>query len=104
MRFLLPARVGTQYFGFGKEQSWQYTVTLASIHLAMIRYLLFYYVSLVNATCNFAQLRNRIGLNLKIFSYGLIAWKTISTLVSDVLDKYASHTGEIEVAARTQDA
>ena len=84
-----------QYFGFGKEQSWQYAVTLASIHLAMTRYMLFYYVNLVHATCSFAELRNQIGLNLKIFSYGFIAWQSISTIISDVLDEYATHAGTI---------
>ena len=81
-----------QYFGFGKEQSWQYTVTIASIHLAMLRYLLFYYVSLVHGTCRFTELRNQISLNLKLFSYGMIVWCSISPIIADVLEKYTSYS------------
>jgi len=84
-----------QYFGFGKEQSWQYAVCLASIHLAMIRYILFYYLSLVHSSCGFTELRNQISFNLKIFSYGFIAWQTISQIVSGILDNYAVLAGEI---------
>jgi len=81
-----------QYFGFGKEQSWQYTVIWASIHLAMLRYILFYYLSLVHATCRFSELRNQISLNLKIFSYGMIVWHSISHIIADVLEKYTSYS------------
>ncbi len=84
-----------QYFGFGKEQSWQYTVCLASIHLAMIRYILFYYLSLVHSSCGFTDLRNQISFNLKIFSYGFIAWQTISQIISGILDKYSGLAGMI---------
>lgn len=62
-----------QYFGFGKDQSWQYAAIVASTHLAMIRYILLYYLSLVHSTSGFAELRNQVGLNLMIFSYGFIA-------------------------------
>jgi hypothetical protein len=84
-----------QYFGFGKEQSWQYTVTLASIHLAMLRYMLFYYVSLVQGTCRFTELRNQISLNLKLFSYGMMVWCSISSIIEGVLEKYTSYSDEM---------
>jgi len=84
-----------QYFGFGKEQSWQYTVVLASIHLAMIRYILFYYLSLIYSSWSFADIRNQISLNIKIFSYGFIAWQSISCIISQVLARYSHLTGEI---------
>ncbi|MCP4297732.1 MAG: transposase [Proteobacteria bacterium] len=61
-----------QYFGFLSEQSWQYTVCVASVHLAMIRYTLFYYLSLVHSTFNFSQFRNQISMNMVLFSYGMI--------------------------------
>ena len=83
-----------QYFGFGKEQSWQYAVTLASIHLAMIRYILFYYLSLVHSTFSFAELRNQMGLNLKIFSYGFMAWQSISPIICEILDRYSTLAGK----------
>ena len=83
-----------QYFGFGKEQSWQYTVILASIHLAMIRYILFYYLSLLYSSWSFAEIRNQVSLNMKVFSYGFIAWQSISRIISDVLDQYAHLTDE----------
>jgi len=84
-----------QCFGFGKEQSWQYAVCLSSIHLAMIRYLLFYYLSLVHSSYGFTELCNQISLNLMIFSYGFIAWQTISQIISGVLDNYSGLAGEI---------
>ncbi|MBT4684168.1 MAG: transposase [Chloroflexi bacterium] len=84
-----------QYFGFGKEQSWQYAVILSSIHLAMIRYLLFYYLSIVHSSYGFSELRNQISLNLMIFSYGFIAWQSISEIISGILDNYSSLAGEI---------
>ena len=83
-----------QYFGFGKEQSRQYTAILASIHLAMIRYILFYYLSLMYSSWSFAEIRNQVGLNLKVFSYGFIAWQSISRIIFDVLDQYAHLTDE----------
>lgn len=83
-----------QYFGFGKEQSWQYTVVLASIHLAMIRYILFYYLSLMHSSWSFAEIRNQISLNLKVFSYGFIAWQSISFIISGILDKYSTLAGK----------
>jgi hypothetical protein len=87
-----------QYLGFGKEQSWQYTVVLASIHLAMIRYILFYYLSLVYSSWSFAEIRNQISLNIKVFSYGFIAWESISQIISDVLARYSHLTEEIVMA------
>ena len=84
-----------QYFGFGKEQSWQYTVILASIHLAMLRYMLFYYVNLVQEICRFAELRNQISLNMKLFSYGMIVWSSISSIIADVIEKYTSYSDEM---------
>ena len=84
-----------QYFGFGKEQSWQYASILASIHLAMIRYILFYYLSLVHSSCGFTELRNQVSFNLKVFSYGFIAWQTISQIIAGILDNYTVLTGEI---------
>jgi hypothetical protein len=83
-----------QYFGFGKEQSWQYTVCLSSIHLAMIRYILFYYLSIVQSSYGFTELRNQISFNLKIFSYGFIAWQTISQIISGILVNYTVLIGE----------
>ena len=83
-----------QYFGFGKEQFWQYAAILSSIHLVMIRYILFYYLSLVHSSCGFTELRNQISINLKIFSYGFIAWQTISQIISGILDNYTVLTGE----------
>ena len=79
-----------QYFGFGKNQSWQYTVTLASIHLAVIRYILFYYLSLVLSSNSFAELRNQIALKSKIFTYGFIAWQSISRIIAEVLMRYSA--------------
>ncbi len=84
-----------QYFGFGKEQSGQYASILASIHLAMIRYILFYYLSLVHSSCGFTELRNQVSFNLKVFSYGFIAWQTISQIIAGILDNYTVLTGEI---------
>lgn len=84
-----------QYFGFGKEQSWQYAVTVASIHLAMLRYILFYYVSLAHDSCSFSDLRNQISLNLKIFSYGMIVWDSISHIITDVLENYMSDSDPV---------
>lgn len=84
-----------QYFGFGKDQSWQYASILASFHLAMIRYILFYYLSLVQSASGFNELRNRISLNLMIFSYGFIAWQSISHIITGILERYAALSGEI---------
>lgn len=83
-----------QYFGFGKDQSWQYAACLASIHLALIRYILFYYLSLVHSSCGFAEIRNQIALNVKIFTYGFVAWQSISRVISGVLSQYSHLAGE----------
>lgn len=83
-----------QYFGFMKEQSWQYTVRCASIHLAMIRYTLFYYLSLMNSSASFSELRNGISMNMMIFSYGIIAWQTISQIIADTMKDCSDKLGK----------
>ena len=83
-----------QYFGFIKEQSWQYTVCFASVHLAMIRYTLFYYLSLVQSSMKFSDLRNRISMNVMIFSYGILMWQTISQIIDGTLDEYSAQLGK----------
>jgi hypothetical protein len=77
-----------------KEQSWQYTVCVASIHLAMIRYILFYYLSLVSASFCFSELRNQISHRMMIFSYGLLAWQEISRIIQDILGRNSHAIGE----------
>ncbi len=84
-----------QYFGFGKEQSWQHASCPASIHLATIGFTLFCYLSLVPSSCGFSEPRNPISFHLKLFSYGFIAWQTISRIISDILDNYSGLTGKI---------
>jgi hypothetical protein len=84
-----------QYFGFGKEKSWQYAVCLASIHLAMIRYILLYYLSLVHSSWVLLNFATKSLSNLKIFSYGFIAWQTITQIISGILDNYSVLTGKI---------
>ena len=60
----------------------------------MIRYILFYYLSLMHSSWSFAEIRNQISLNLKVFSYGFIAWQSISFIISGILDKYSTLAGK----------
>ncbi len=60
----------------------------------MIRYILFYYLSLVLSTFNFVELRNQMGLNLKIFSYGFMAWQSISPIICMILEQYSTLAGK----------
>jgi hypothetical protein len=67
----------------------------------VLRYILFYYVSLVNAAVRFNELRNQISLNMKIFSFGLIVWQPIREIITDVLEQYAASVDEMLLAIIT---
>lgn len=57
-------------------------------------YIFFYYLSLVHSQSGFAELRNQVSLNLMIFSYGFIAWQSISSIIAGILEQYADLAGE----------
>jgi hypothetical protein len=84
-----------QYFGFMKEQSWQYAVTYASIHLSAIRYLLFYHLSLLQGNDGFANIRAKLGFKLKALSFGWLSWQNIKPIIISVIKSFSPKIGSL---------
>jgi hypothetical protein len=82
-----------QYFGFMKEQSWQYAVTYASMHLSAIRYLLFYHLSLLQGNDGFANIRAKLGFKLKALSFGWLSWQNIKPIIISLIKTFTDKIG-----------
>lgn len=84
-----------QYFGFLKEQSWQYAVSYASIHLAAIRFTLFYHLSLIQGGGGFAAIRRQLGFKLKALNFGWLSWQGIKPIIHSVIARFSDKFGKI---------
>lgn len=77
-----------QHFNFLKEQSGDYVVHYASIHLAAMRYILLFHISLTHVKTSFSESRKLICERVELNTFGLITWNYIKPLVYSILDQY----------------
>ena len=82
-----------QNMGFLKEQTGNYTVHYASIHLAAIRYLLFYGLFLAQDSLSFGEVRNRITGKLERLSFATVLWELFKSIIHGTLDKFVNEIG-----------
>jgi len=76
-----------QNFNFLKEESGAYETHYASIHLAAMRYVLLYHISLSQSRVKFAAVRKKLNFQMQLFSFAILAWETIKHVVNEVLDE-----------------
>ena len=74
--------------GFMKEQSGRYTFHYASIHLAAIRYLLFFHTMLSNGNASFGQIRDSITGKLEMLTFASLLWELFKALINGTLDSF----------------
>ena len=82
-----------QNMGFLKEQTGDYAVHYASIHLAAIRYTLFYNLFLANDSLSFGEIRNRITGQLEQLSFATVLWELFKSLIHGTLDHFEHEIG-----------
>ena len=76
-----------QNFGFLKEETGAYETHYASIHLAAMRYVLLYHISLSQLELKFAAIRKKLNFQMELFSFAVLAWDEIKHVVNGVLDE-----------------
>lgn len=74
-----------QHFGFLKEQSGDYAVHYASIHLCAIRYLLIAHRMLVSGE-SFGGVRNKITKQLELLTFARLLWELFKALICGILE------------------
>lgn len=78
-----------QHFGFLKEQTGDYAVHYASIHLCAIRYLLVAHRMLVSGE-SFGTVRNKITKQLELLTFARLLWELFKALIYGILDTLRS--------------
>ena len=76
-----------QNFNFLKEETGAYETHYASIHLAAMRYVLLYHISLSQSQLKYAAIRKKLNFQMELFSFAVLAWKTIKHIVNEVIDE-----------------
>ena len=82
-----------QNMGFLKEQTGNYTVHYASIHLAAIRYNLFFNLMLDNGSLSFGEIRSKITGQLEKLSFATLLWELFRSLIHGTLDRFEKCIG-----------
>jgi len=83
-----------QNMGLLSEQSPDYTVHYASIHLTAIRYMLLFNLMLKNGGCNFAKYRKKSAEALEYVSFATVLWELFRALINGVLDSFSNMLGK----------
>lgn len=76
-----------QHLGFLKEQSGDYAVHYASIHLCAIRYLLIA-DRMLSSHEAFGKCRNRITGKLEMLTFARLLWELFKALIYGALDSF----------------
>ncbi len=79
--------------GFLKEQTGDYVVHYASIHLAAIRYSLFFNLMLDNGSLSFGEIRSKITGQLEKLSFATVLWELFKSLIHGTLDRFEQCIG-----------
>lgn len=74
-----------QHFGLLKEQTGDYAVHYASIHLAAIRFIIIMHIML-NSGDSFGTVRNRLTKRLETITFARILWELFRALIFSTLD------------------
>ncbi len=74
-----------QHFGFLKEQTGNYAVHYASIHLCAIRYMLVAHRMLVSGE-SFGAVRNKMTKQLELLTFARLLWELFKALIYGILD------------------
>jgi len=82
-----------QNMGFLKEQTGNYVVHYASIHLASIRYNLFFNLMLENGSLSFGEIRSKITGQLEKLSFATVLWELFKSLIHGTLDRFEQCIG-----------
>ena len=82
-----------QNMGFLKEQTGDYAVHYASIHLPAIRYTLFYNLFLAHDSLSFGEIRNRITGQLEQLSFATVLWELFKALIHGALALFEHEIG-----------
>ena len=73
-----------QHFGFLKEQTGDYAVHFASIHLAAIRFILIVHGALSNGV-SFVRVRDKITKQLEYLTFARFLWELFRALIFGAL-------------------
>ncbi len=84
-----------QHFGFLKEQTANYAVHYASVHLSAIRFMLIAHRMLASGE-SFGAVRNKITKQLELLTFARLLWELFKALIYGVLDSLKN-----EIAAST---
>ena len=79
--------------GFLKEQTGNYVVHYASIHLAAVRYSLFFNLMLENGNLSFGEIRSKITGQLEKLSFATVLWELFKSLIHGTLDRFEQCIG-----------
>jgi len=82
-----------QNMGFLKEQTGDYVVHYASIHLAAIRYSLFFNLMLDSGSLAFGEIRNKVTGQLEKMSFATVLWEIFKSLIHGTLDRFEQSVG-----------
>ena len=82
-----------QHFGFLKEQTGDYAVHYASVHLCALRYMLVAHRMLTSGEA-FGTIRNKITKQMETLTFARLLWELFKALIYGVLDSLTSEISE----------
>ena len=85
-----------QHFGFLKEQTGDYAVHYASVHLCAIRYMLIAHRMLVSGE-SFGAIRNKITKQLELLTFARLLWELFKALIYGALDALKSEISKTTI-------
>jgi len=85
-----------QHFGFLKEQTGNYAVHYASVHLCAIRYMLVAHRMLVSGE-SFGAVRCKITKQLELLTFARLLWELFKALIYGVLDTLKSEIPKLTI-------
>jgi hypothetical protein len=86
-----------QNLGLLDEQSPNYCVHYASIHLTALRYILLFNLMLENGGANFARYRKKSAEVLEHICFATVLWELFKSIINDVLDSFIVRVGKEHV-------
>ncbi len=84
------------YFGLLKEQTGDYAVHYASVHLCAIRYLLIAHSMMVSGD-SFGSIRDKVTKQLELLTFARLLWELFKALIYNVLNTLTKKLGKATI-------
>lgn len=99
-RLKCTSKEAKQHLGFLEEQSNHYAASLASIHLAALRFCLLAIAKFTHPASGVADMRQRISRNITQIDFAARLWQVFRALMTGALEELKTRRGDVVTEIR----